>query len=235
MRRAGARGDALDRAERQGLITRDATRVTFCHQLARDAVSYSALSGERRRGHDALARAVAGEERLWHRAHAATGPDDAVAGGLDRLGARARRHGAYAAAAHALEQAASLSSACDPRVERLLGAAQCVVWPATSMLRSISWAPRWSGCPCRRCGSSWSTLAAGSRREAETPRAHAVPAHGDRRALRTRRPGQGGPDPRRRRAPVAAGQLARPTQSVSHAAPSASPEGEATASGSSRR
>ena len=121
----GLEVSALDRAERQGLITRDATRVTFCHELARDAVSYSALSGERRRGHDALARAVAGEERLWHQAHAATGPDDAVAGGLDRLGARARRHGAYAAAAHALEQAASLSSACDPRVERLLGAAQC--------------------------------------------------------------------------------------------------------------
>ena len=99
----GLEASALDRAERRGLISQDARRVTFCHELARVAVSYSALSGARRRGHGALARAVDGEDRLWHQAHAATGPDDAVAEGLDRLGARARRQGAYAAAAHALE------------------------------------------------------------------------------------------------------------------------------------
>jgi len=112
-------------AERTGLVRVGTTRVTFCHELARTAVSYSALVAERRLAHEALAGAVGGDQGLWHRARASTGRDDAVADGLDGAAARACRHGAYAAAAHALEQAARLTSDPDVRAERLLGAARC--------------------------------------------------------------------------------------------------------------
>jgi GMP synthase-like glutamine amidotransferase/DNA-binding CsgD family transcriptional regulator len=115
---------ALDPAERAGLVLRSATRVTFCHDLARTAVSYSALAAERRLAHGALAGVVAGEQRLWHQAHAATGPDDAVAEGLDGIATHARDQGAHAAAARALEQAARMTSDPDRRAERLLRAAQ---------------------------------------------------------------------------------------------------------------
>ena len=116
---------ALDAAARVGLLDRDATRVSFCHELARTAVSYSALAAERRLAHSALADAVDGEQRLWHQAHAATGPDDAVADGLEGVATRGRDQGAYAAAAHALERAARLTSDPDRRAERLLRTAQC--------------------------------------------------------------------------------------------------------------
>ena len=114
----------LDPAERVGLVRQDPTRVTFCHELARTAVSYSALTAERRLAHGALAGAVDGEQRLWHQARAGTGPDDAVADGLDGVAARARDQGAYAAAAQALDQAARLTSDPDRRAERLLRAAR---------------------------------------------------------------------------------------------------------------
>jgi DNA-binding CsgD family transcriptional regulator/tetratricopeptide (TPR) repeat protein len=120
----GLDATALDPAERAGLVMQEATRVTFCHELARTAVSYSALTAERRLAHGALASAVDGEQRLWHQAHAGTGADDAVAEGLDGVATRARDQGAHAAAAHALEQAARMTSDPDRRAERLLHAAQ---------------------------------------------------------------------------------------------------------------
>jgi GMP synthase-like glutamine amidotransferase/tetratricopeptide (TPR) repeat protein/DNA-binding CsgD family transcriptional regulator len=115
---------ALDPAERVGLIEQDATRVTFCHELARTAVSYSALSAERRLAHGALAGAADGERRLWHQANAAGGRDDVVADGLENVAMRARDRSGYAAASQAFEQAARLTSDPDRRAERLLGAAQ---------------------------------------------------------------------------------------------------------------
>jgi tetratricopeptide (TPR) repeat protein/DNA-binding CsgD family transcriptional regulator len=114
----------LEPAERAGLVVQDATHVTFCHELARGAVSYSALTAERRRAHSALAGAVGGEQGLWHQAHASTGPDDAVADGLDGVATRARDQAAYAAAAHTLEYAARMTSDPERRADRLLRAAQ---------------------------------------------------------------------------------------------------------------
>ena len=58
-------------------------------------------------------------------AHASTGVDEAVAGGLDGVGNYARDQGAYATATRAFEQAARLTSDSDRRAERLLRAAQC--------------------------------------------------------------------------------------------------------------
>jgi len=116
---------ALAPAERAGIIEQGPSRVLFCHELARTAVSYSALAAERRLAHGALAEAVAGsEQRIWHLARASTGPDDVVADGLEGVATRARRQGAYEAAAHALEHAARLTSDQDLRAERLLAAAQ---------------------------------------------------------------------------------------------------------------
>jgi GMP synthase-like glutamine amidotransferase/quercetin dioxygenase-like cupin family protein/DNA-binding CsgD family transcriptional regulator len=120
----GLDATALDPGVQAGLVAQDGTEVTFCHELARTAVSYSALASERRLAHGALAGAVEGERRLWHQAHAATGPDDAVADGLDEVATRARDQGAYAAAAHAFEHASRLSSDPDRRGEGLLCAAQ---------------------------------------------------------------------------------------------------------------
>jgi GMP synthase-like glutamine amidotransferase len=124
-RNLGLDPTALKPAERARLVQQDATQVRFCHDLARTAVSYSALTAERRLAHSALAGAVGGEQRLWHQAHAATGPDDSLADGLERVATRARAEGACAAAAHAFEQAGRLTSGPDRRAERLLRAAQC--------------------------------------------------------------------------------------------------------------
>jgi GMP synthase-like glutamine amidotransferase/DNA-binding CsgD family transcriptional regulator len=116
---------ALEPAERAGMIDHDPSRVLFCHELARTAVSYSALAAERRLAHDALAEtAEGGEQRLWHKARASTGPDERVADGLDRVATKAHQQGAYAAAAHALEHAARLTSDRERRAERLLAAAE---------------------------------------------------------------------------------------------------------------
>ena len=112
-------------AERAGLVRVHGTQVTFCHELARTAVSYSALAAERRLAHGALAGATSGERGLWHQARASTAPDDAVAEGLERAATRASNQGAYAAAARAFEQAARLTSDSDLRAGRLLRAAQC--------------------------------------------------------------------------------------------------------------
>jgi tetratricopeptide (TPR) repeat protein len=120
----GLEPSVLEPAERAGLVVQDAARVTFCHELARGAVSYSALTAERRRAHGALARAVGGEQGLWHQAHAATGPDDAVADGLDGVATHACDQAAYAAAARALEHAARMTPDPDRRADRLLRAAR---------------------------------------------------------------------------------------------------------------
>jgi GMP synthase-like glutamine amidotransferase/tetratricopeptide (TPR) repeat protein/DNA-binding CsgD family transcriptional regulator len=121
----GLDATVLAPAKQAGLIREDETRLTFCHELARTAVSYSALAAERRVAHGALAGTSEGDESLWHRARASTGPDDLVADRLELASANARNHGGYAAAAQALEQAARLSSDPDVRARRLLGAAQC--------------------------------------------------------------------------------------------------------------
>ncbi len=120
----GLNATALDPAERAGLVIHAGARITFCHELARTGVSYSALAAERRVAHGALARAVEGEQRWWHQAHAATGPDEAVAEGLDLVATRAGDQGAFAAAARGLEHAARMTWDPDRRAERLLRAAQ---------------------------------------------------------------------------------------------------------------
>jgi DNA-binding CsgD family transcriptional regulator len=75
--------------------------------------------------HGALAEVVADPERqLWHRAMAAVGCDEELAAALDAHAAVARRRGAVAVAAAALERAAALTPEPVRKGERLVRAAE---------------------------------------------------------------------------------------------------------------
>ena len=120
--------DALDAAERAGLIETDDARLTFRHPLIRSAAYEAATSGERRRAHGALAGACAGDEhadrRLWHLAVATLAADEEVADGLEAAAERSRMRGGHASAATAFERAASLSETESARGRRLAAAAR---------------------------------------------------------------------------------------------------------------
>ena len=118
---------ALAPAEAAGLIEFGA-RVRFSHPLMRSAVYRAADVNERRVVHRALAEATDPEHdpdrRAWHFAHAATGPDDAVAADLERSAGRAQSKGGVAAAAAFLERATVLTADPALRAARALAAAQ---------------------------------------------------------------------------------------------------------------
>jgi hypothetical protein len=90
--------DALDDAESAGLVRVDDGVVSFRHPLVRSAVYEGATSSRRRAVRQALASVLDGDadadRRSWHLAAAATGPDEAVAGDLERSAERAGRRAA---------------------------------------------------------------------------------------------------------------------------------------------
>ena len=118
--------EAAAAAEARQLITiRDTVR--FRHPLIRSAVYYGASFAQRQRVHARLAEATSPAEpdqRAWHQAQAATGPDEATADDLERAGERARRRGGWTMAAAFFHRAATLSPSQAARARRMLSAAE---------------------------------------------------------------------------------------------------------------
>jgi DNA-binding CsgD family transcriptional regulator/tetratricopeptide (TPR) repeat protein len=111
------------------LVELSAGAVTFRHPLMRSAIPASATPLDRRQAHLALVEALRDQpdRRAWHQAAATAGPDETVAGELERTAERARFRGGAAAAIAALEQAARLSPNADDQADRLLKAAELAV------------------------------------------------------------------------------------------------------------
>ncbi|HEV7466732.1 MAG TPA: LuxR C-terminal-related transcriptional regulator, partial [Candidatus Dormibacteraeota bacterium] len=124
--RMGIASDAAAPAEADGLL-RIGAQVSFRHPLVRSAVHHAASPEECRSAHRALAEAVDPEispdRRAWHHAAAAVGPDEEVAGDLERSAGEAQARGGMAAAAAFLERAAALTPDLARRAERTLAAA----------------------------------------------------------------------------------------------------------------
>jgi DNA-binding CsgD family transcriptional regulator len=125
--RLGIAESAAHAADSDGLLDFDAG-VAFRHPLVRSAVYRAAGPDERSDVHRALAEAtdptIDPDRRAWHRAQAASQPDEDVAADLERSAARAQARGGFAAAAAFLERASVL--ALDParRAARALAAAE---------------------------------------------------------------------------------------------------------------
>ena len=102
LERLGIGKHAAAPGEAAGLIELGAL-VRFRHPLVRSTAYRAAGLRDRQEVHRALAEAtdqdVDPERRAWHLAHAAVGPDEAVAGELEDLAARAQGRGGIAAAA----------------------------------------------------------------------------------------------------------------------------------------
>ncbi|MZD04549.1 LuxR family transcriptional regulator, partial [Streptomyces sp. SID5785] len=125
--RMGVSQDAALPAADAGLVA-FGSRVRFRHPLARSAVYRGASPDRRRAVHRALAETTDQEldpdRCAWHRAQAAPGPDERVAGELERSAGRARARGGLAAASAFLKQSALLTPDLSRRAGRALAAAQ---------------------------------------------------------------------------------------------------------------
>src|SRR3954447_8138727 len=125
--RLGLGIDAAAPAQAAGLIDLGA-RVRFRHPLLRSAAYRAAPVSDRQEIHRALAEATDPDtdpdRRAWHRAQAASGPDEAVADELEHSADRAQARGGTAAAAAFLARAAELTPDPAGRGRRAVAAAQ---------------------------------------------------------------------------------------------------------------
>jgi DNA-binding CsgD family transcriptional regulator len=128
--RAGLTREALEPAERVGVLSFAGDRVEFRHPLLRSAAYHLHDPVERRMAHRALAAALvdgATERAAWHLAAATVGPDEEAAALLERSATDAFARNAYAAAASAFETAAILSPDDRDRVRRMIGAGRALL------------------------------------------------------------------------------------------------------------
>ncbi|MEU6418854.1 helix-turn-helix transcriptional regulator [Streptomyces spiralis] len=129
-RAAGAQGITVDAAApaEASVLVEFGTRIRFHHPLVRSAVYRGTSAPDRRAAHRALAEAtdpdLDPDRRAWHRAHAAGGPDESVAVGLEHSADRARGRGGSAAEAAFLQGAAESTPDPARRVTRALAAAE---------------------------------------------------------------------------------------------------------------
>lgn len=128
--RLGIPESAAELLESQGLLAMG-PRVVVRHPLVRSAAYQAATPKERRQVHGALAEVTDAQldpdRRAWHRAQAASKPDEDIARELEESAARALARGGFAAAAAFLEQATALTPAEPRRSARALAAAQAKV------------------------------------------------------------------------------------------------------------
>ncbi|WP_250280080.1 LuxR family transcriptional regulator [Frankia sp. Cppng1_Ct_nod] len=129
VRRLGGSGIAdLEPAEDAGIVTIARAAVEFRHPLLRAAAYQDAPGSLRLAAHRVLAETASGErgadQRAWHLAAAAAGPDEAVAAALEVAATRARRGAGYAVATTTLARAAHLTPDHRRRTRRLLQAAR---------------------------------------------------------------------------------------------------------------
>jgi len=115
----GIDADAAESAaEAAGLIEASGNRVRFLHPLIRAAVYHGAGDADRRRAHHWLGEASDpqrdADKLVWHRAAAATGPDEQLAADIQAAATRARERGAWPATAALLRRSVALTP--DPGV-----------------------------------------------------------------------------------------------------------------------
>jgi DNA-binding CsgD family transcriptional regulator len=122
----GVPESAAETVQAEGLVELGA-RVVFRHPLVRSAIYRAAGLKERHAVHRALAEAtdsrIDPDRRAWHRAQAASTPDEDIAAELERSAGRAESRGGLAAVAAFLERAAALTPDSSHRAQRLLTAA----------------------------------------------------------------------------------------------------------------
>ncbi|HLQ52929.1 MAG TPA: AAA family ATPase [Streptosporangiaceae bacterium] len=125
--RLGIGAEAATPAAEAGLLEFGAW-VRFRHPLVRSAAYRSASVQDKQNVHRALAEVTDPradpDRRAWHHAQATPGPDEDVAGELERSAGRAQARGGMAAAAAFLERAAMLTPDPGRRAQRLLAAAR---------------------------------------------------------------------------------------------------------------
>jgi DNA-binding CsgD family transcriptional regulator len=118
---------AAAEAEAAGLIELSAGSVRFRYPLIRSAVYYGALDGDRRRVHLLLSVACDAfrdpDWRAWHRAAAASGPDEDVAAELEQAASRAQARGGYAGQVALLRRSVELTADDGQRARRELALA----------------------------------------------------------------------------------------------------------------
>jgi DNA-binding CsgD family transcriptional regulator len=123
----GLDAGAVSLASEAGLLDIGAN-VRFRHPLVRSAAYRAAAIEDRRAVHGALAAVTDPDadpdRRAWHRAHAAAGADEAVAGELISSAGRALRRGGVAAAAAFWERAVALTPDPGTRASRALAASE---------------------------------------------------------------------------------------------------------------